>query len=127
MFSWLDRTCIKCNKCANKLIRTIGVPLSDYFFGIFLKTNFNFFRFFKFSQNTILSKYISFSKFSKSISKFFYCLKIVVMSFFYIFEGPNVNEIISYFRHLYYKILNLIMCKKINLFSGLNYYILIWF
>jgi hypothetical protein len=43
---------------------------------------------------------MSFSKFSKSIYKFFYYLKTNGYKDFYItFEGPNVNERISYFGH----------------------------
>jgi hypothetical protein len=56
---------------------------------------------------------MSFSKFSKSIYKSFLLLKNNgYKSFYIIFEGPNVNKIISYFGHLYNKILNLIMWKK---------------
>jgi hypothetical protein len=32
-------------------------------------------------------------------------------SFYINFEGPHVNEIISYFKHIWNKILKLIMCK----------------
>ncbi len=39
-------------------------------------------------------------------------------SFYTTFEGPNVNEIISYFGYLQNKILDLIMCKKNHLFSS---------
>jgi hypothetical protein len=44
---------------------------------------------------------MSFKKKSKSIYKFFYYLKANGYKSLYItFEGPNVNEIISYFGHL---------------------------
>jgi hypothetical protein len=39
--------------------------------------------------------------FSKFPNPFINPLKVMVTNFFYtIFEGPNVNEIISYFGHL---------------------------
>jgi hypothetical protein len=44
---------------------------------------------------------------------------VILFTPFYItFEGPNVNEIISYSGQLYNKILDLIMCKKVYLFSN---------
>ncbi len=46
------------------------------------------------------------------------------LQFFYItFESPNVNEIVSYFGHIYNKILDLIMCKTLNLFFKLKLFL----
>ncbi len=56
--------------------------------------------------------------FSKFPNPFINPLKVMVTNFFYtIFEGPNVNEITSYFGHLQNKILDLLMCKKKFIFE----------
>jgi len=65
-----------------------------------------------------IQKYIIFKVFQFHLQVFLLFKNSGYKFFYIIFEGPNVNKIISYFEHVYNKILYLIMCKKINLFSS---------
>jgi len=82
---------------ANGLIGATYTLLSDYFWGMFLKKSLHYFV--KVCVKN-LSKNVIFKVFQVY-------LKIILLlknngynSFYITFEGPNVNEIISYFEHL---------------------------
>jgi hypothetical protein len=54
-----QESCINYNKGVNGLIGTIGAPLGDYFFGIFLKKVFKFFfNLFLKIQNVIFLRFV---------------------------------------------------------------------
>jgi hypothetical protein len=112
---------------ANKLIETIGAPLGDFLLGNILeifskKTLKNLLKSFcaillRFLLK-ICQKYVIFKVFQVHLQVLLLLKNNRYKYFYTTFEGPNVNEIISYLKNLKNRILNLIMCKNFNLFSN---------
>jgi hypothetical protein len=98
---------------ANGLIGTTSAPLGDYFWGnileIFSKKVFKKIFFFKWYYFVnvyvkILAKNVIFKVFEVHLQVFLQVLLLLknsgYKSFYSTFEGPNANEIISYFGYL---------------------------